>query len=708
MDYAYSQGVPGNERTPVVSFVHNGELQFIKFARNRTSTDLMKNELRMNRVWRMKKMDSAVFPVVQKFSDKAIISLHNSKIDNRKEWTKFHAKFLLELSERTVYQKSFASSGFKVNVEENIRIIKAHAQNLNSSKYFIEALVELKDRLRCSELLFTHSHGDFTSWNSGVVNNKLYLIDLEHASFGRPMLHDYFHFQMQNKALVERQTWSQIKDDILEQDEAGIIGKFIDKWKIDPKLYLMAYVLNYVSFQIAAFSMRQKLTTDQEVLLSVWTDLFQDWNLGLESVDRSRLIYDLTSVLKKHEHVYLKQQTHPYQLPVNSDLDILLAKDSITSVTKFIESYPGIYELKKVKKSFMTSFRIELLNKDVLHLDLIHDFVQKGRRYLNASQVLKSRIYLNGYPRPSLKCEIENLMLFYGLNDAQIPDKYQQEINDRIKWRKPAILNYLNSKYGLSLASVSEAFDLKTCAKKQIKSIHLSNAFRRGVGKIEYLADVVTQVMKNPGFVCTLSGVDGVGKTTLINSLQHRLHVKFRKEVVLLRHRPGILPILSSLRYGKKKAEYLATTNLPRQGGNKNKISSLLRFGYYFMDYLIGQFYVQIKYTWRGKIVLYDRYYFDFINDPERSNIKLKKSFVKGLYNLLFKPKVNFFLYASASTIRVRKQELSVKDITYLTSGYKALFEEFSHRYQGKYIMIENQEKEKTIQRILKELSAVA
>lgn len=54
---------------------------------------------------------------------------------------------------------------------------------------------------------------------------------------------------------------------------------------------------------------------------------------------------------------------------------------------------------------------------------------------------------------------------------------------------------------------------------------------------------------------------------------------------------------------------------LPRTGSNKSKLSSFIRFFYYLLDYIIGQWFIYFKYTIKGNIIVYDRYYFDFIND---------------------------------------------------------------------------------------------
>jgi thymidylate kinase len=135
----------------------------------------------------------------------------------------------------------------------------------------------------------------------------------------------------------------------------------------------------------------------------------------------------------------------------------------------------------------------------------------------------------------------------------------------------------------------------------------------------------------------------------------------------------------------------------------------MLRFAYYFSDYIFGQFYVYLRYTRTGTVVLYDRYYFDFIVDSRRSNITIPEKFARFCYCLLMKPDLNFFLYADAATILKRKQELSASTIKDLTDRYKSLFQElgFSSK-RNKYHAIENNNLDETISRIIKNTLTVA
>jgi thymidylate kinase len=148
---------------------------------------------------------------------------------------------------------------------------------------------------------------------------------------------------------------------------------------------------------------------------------------------------------------------------------------------------------------------------------------------------------------------------------------------------------------------------------------------------------------------------------------------------------------------------------MPRTGTNKSQIGSLARFAYYLVDYLVGQIVIHMKHVIRGHIVLYDRYYFDFIHDAKRTNIVLPSWFMKMFYPLIYKPRLNFFLYAPSEVILARKQELDKGAIEELTQRYGSHFDSLSDRYNSDvYRKIKNTDRERTVQTILQDYQAVA
>lgn len=207
--------------------------------------------------------------------------------------------------------------------------------------------------------------------------------------------------------------------------------------------------------------------------------------------------------------------------------------------------------------------------------------------------------------------------------------------------------------------------------------------------------------MKSKNLVISFNGVDGAGKTTILRLVSDKLKESGHR-VIELRARPSILPILSSFKYGKKKAESIASSSLPRLGKNNSKISSFFRFVYYLVDYIFGQIYVYLRYSKRGYTIVYDRFYYDYIVDPKRANIVLNPKIAKFFLNFIRQPNINIFLYAPAEVILSRKQELNQEDILNLTHAYMALFQSLDKQYSSSYACIENIDLIKTMQNIEK------
>jgi thymidylate kinase len=285
--------------------------------------------------------------------------------------------------------------------------------------------------------------------------------------------------------------------------------------------------------------------------------------------------------------------------------------------------------------------------------------------------------------------------LFYILNNAEVPTKYLG--------------------YKLALQNSNQPLDLiikdyfETTKKDKLPLLHFIEKDEKNKPALlikntfNYFLDTLKNSFNNTGFVITFSGVDGAGKSTVIENIAFRIEKQLRKPVVILRHRPSILPILSVWSKGKKQAHLDVIAGLPRQGKNKSILSSLARFSYYYLDYLLGQFVVYFKYTFRGKVVIYDRYYFDFINDSKRSNIVLPKKITSFLYRFLLSPKFNFFLFADADIILKRKEELTKATIEKLTTDYHDLFQLLQSKSTNTvYESINNLELELTLNQVLK------
>lgn len=201
--------------------------------------------------------------------------------------------------------------------------------------------------------------------------------------------------------------------------------------------------------------------------------------------------------------------------------------------------------------------------------------------------------------------------------------------------------------------------------------------------------------------VISISGVDGVGKSTLIKCLvkdfeQRGMNVK------VLRSRPCGFPILSSIKYGKKEAEAIASSQLHFEKKQQNKLISYLKFIYYLIDYLLGNFLLFSKFTSNNNVIIFDRYYFDYICDQSRFSIYVNPVFSKFFLKMIFIPDCNFYLYSSTELIYLNRREQSENQIILSNKRYINLFRQCKKIFPSKSFHIIEGLQSNTLDEVLK------
>jgi thymidylate kinase len=539
-------------------------------------------------------------------------------------------------------------------------------QSPKMPQFLREKLEILAHSLKNEQMFSTWAHGDFTPWNCFVAEQKIHLYDFELSCSQMPFGFDAFHFVLQQGILAERLTWSAIKPQMraafdLLQKETGLDGADYDTC-------LKAYLLVNIAYYWQVYSQQEKWHPQIMWLLNTWNDALSDLLAPLET-PRKLLIGDVFDFLQHLPYAAVKfPNIHPKALSEYTDIDLLMQKSTAIALFAYLQNHSAVQKIGVQQQSNMMTLRVLLHDGSLLALDLIWQLRRKALVFMSLAEALEQAV-LNEFGIKTLSAAHTQsyLKYFYGLNNSAIPVHYAACFENG----KPAAENRIE-------------------LKKQIAQIPDNKGIKSLYNHVNYLLDTLKKPFRQRGIVITFSGVDGAGKSTIIEHTKKELEKKWRKRVVVIRHRPSLLPILSAFTQGKKKAEQKAASTLPRQGSNKNLISSLLRFAYYYSDYLLGQFYVYARYVMHGHIVLYDRYYFDFINDPLRSNIRLPRWLTKAGYQLLLRAPLNFFLYADPDTILGRKKELDAQAITQLTNDYLSLFKALDKHSPGRYFSVEN------------------
>jgi thymidylate kinase len=359
----------------------------------------------------------------------------------------------------------------------------------------------------------------------------------------------------------------------------------------------------------------------------------------------------------------------------------------------------------------MRTIQIETKDGEWLTFDLINQLKRKSLQFMEVQQMIaNAEEHGSGVRVASLMDQFTYTLMFFTLNGSSIPEKYISFYSAQQDDFKLEACDKMARFIGVSKIRFEHL--LKNNKEYQeplataVAAMPVNKGFAGMKNQLAYVVDNLPLIHHQKGFIITFSGVDGAGKSTVIEHVKSHLEKVMRRRVVVIRHRPSLLPILSAYTHGKAQAEKMAADRLPRKGTNKSTFSSLLRFGYYYIDYLFGQFIVMVKYTMRGYVVLYDRYYYDFMHDSKRSNIKVPEYITNFGFKFLMKPSLNFYLYASAAAIRKRKQELEVEEINELSAKYLKQFNELNMKQgSARFVTIHNVHLENTLRVIQHQIS---
>lgn len=664
-NWATFNGTPGPNRKRVVV---SNEQTICKLAMEGNSQLNLENERFMLQQLEARADNfSFLFPRVIRSPD---YGLTMTKLANNGTWKELTGQHISALEELRLSDQTIAPIGRWTHWGKITTRLAALRNDIHRRipRSLVNSLQRLVDQIdRTPEIEFGLAHGDFTPWNTlKSTADKLAIIDWEMARPDTPAGYDFFHFHLQKGIMVDRKSWQEIYAEIRDNLKPEVRIALFGNHALPTDDYLRLYLADHISYYLNLYQEQAVWHTQIYWQLDVWAEALAA--LSPAKNQRKMLISRFFEVLHQQSYAVLKmEQDNPLELMEYSDLDVLVQAEDARSIIRRVVTFPLIASYKLVKKSYMASLLIQLKDGQVLSLDFIWQLKRRATVFMDIRDIIRSTTSNSYGIRIAAPSQTANyLRLFYGLNGGTIPIKHG--ISGVLK-QAPAL------------------------------------AENRGLGRIRnifnYILDTLKGMMTNRGFIITFSGVDGAGKSTVIEEVVRLVDKKYRRPVKVLRHRPSVLPILSSYLYGKAAAEQRSVAKLPRSGNNSSSISSLARFSYYYLDYQLGQWYVFFRYLLRGQVVVYDRYYYDFIVDAKRSNIQLPRWLSAAGFRLILKPAINIFLYAAPEVILGRKKELTATTITKLTQGYRSLFDQYQKRYLTEtFTAIENVDLTDTIEQI--------
>ncbi len=169
-------------------------------------------------------------------------------------------------------------------------------------------------------------------------------------------------------------------------------------------------------------------------------------------------------------------------------------------------------------------------------------------------------------------------------------------------------------------------------------------------------------------FEIVFLGIDGSGKSTLIESLQDSLE-RHSKGVVLRYLRPMVLKSTADSKSNK-------TASHPHSGSAHGSVGSVLKVIYFIADYWLDSAFTVRR---QPKVILYDRHFSDLIADRIRYRLSCGTLFLRLMLRFIPKPNLVVFLIGEEKELVERKDELELHQAVLLQREYRKLNLELSN-----------------------------
>ena len=218
----------------------------------------------------------------------------------------------------------------------------------------------------------------------------------------------------------------------------------------------------------------------------------------------------------------------------------------------------------------------------------------------------------------------------------------------------------------MELCSVEFFEQNKEAFKDAVKRIAKKNAtIHNNLSKVAFAVKKIVprRIMYHCGISIAFLSPDGGGKTTLIKGLNDFFtKMNIFDGVKNYYMRPKLFKNLGH--YNRINPSEEENEN-PNPHGKKvnGKLKSFIRFMFYNIDYFIGTLIKVWPNKLAKKLVIYDRYYYDYYVDLKRYQYSFSDKIPRLFQWMIPQPEIVFVLDAPGEVLYNRKQELTLKEL---------------------------------------------
>lgn len=363
----------------------------------------------------------------------------------------------------------------------------------------------------------------------------------------------------------------------------------------------------------------------------------------------------------------------PHRL--RSDLDIAIDPCHLGTLEESLLNYRGGRLVQMIRHESSCFYFIMALRNgkgiDFLQVDAATDYRRNGIIYFRADELSKDRTRWNGFRVASPETELAYLLVkktLKGSTPAHQQERLMHLIDKIGKDRAMLISTRLfGKKSGPYLVSRISKNDWKAVEYNTPglrKALVWEILKKDPLNPVKYWLDEAKRILGRwrypTGISVAVLGPDGAGKSTLIDNIERRFSGAFRR-TAKFHLRPGLIGGKS---HGKPVTD-------PHGKPPRNLFASLLKLGYYTVDYTLGYFYKLYPRFVRSTLVLFDRYYDDLLIDPVRYRYGGPLRLAAFARTFVPAPDLLFVLDAKEGELLKRKEEIGGEELRRQRGRYR-------------------------------------
>ena len=311
------------------------------------------------------------------------------------------------------------------------------------------------------------------------------------------------------------------------------------------------------------------------------------------------------------------------------------------------------------------------------HFDLFTTLKWRGFEFVACQEFLARRVSKDLFYIPHPADEAATSLLASFIFTGKVKEKYKPVIAAGFRAEPAAITDLLARTYGrarakfLAAAGAQEKWAEIEAAVGDLRRAliwrQLTRHFRGTIKSLLHDARrLVGRALRQPGVTVVLCGADGSGKSTAAVAVMEEMSGTFSPSKV--RHYHWKPPLFSA----QRRAARGPTTD-PHGQPARNPVVSLCYFGFHWLEFFLGYYLRCRPVTFRGGLVLIDRFYYDFFVDQRRYRLRVPQSVVRLGHFFLIKPDLVILLDAPAEVLQSRKQEVALAETARQRAAYLAL-----------------------------------